>query len=349
MYMQVATRQLYYRVRVIAILLFLFSFSLSTSFAAKPAHLIKFASIAPEGTSWATIMRAMDEEVRVATNNQVGFKFYLGGVQGDEPDVLRKMRFGQLHAAGFTGVGIGEILPSMRILELPFLFKTKDEVDFILDKFTDYYDSEFRKKGYVLLGWTEVGSVYFYSNIPLTSSEDIRNSKLWAWQGDPLASALVDAFGVTPVLLSVPEVLTAMQTGMINTLYCAPMAAVSMQWFTRVKYMYPEPITNSMGAVLLSKKLFDKIPAEHQETLLNISRNKLKELTEITRNDNKVSIEEMKKSGIQLSQFPSDTEMKEYSDIGEKVKNELIGSLYSAELLAEVEKALEDYRNGIKE
>ncbi|MCB2210956.1 TRAP transporter substrate-binding protein DctP [bacterium] len=318
-----------------------------TAFADKPEHEIKFASIAPEGTAWMAQMHQLDKDVRTATNGKVGFKLYPGGVQGDEPDVLRKMRFNQIHAAGFTGNGLGEILPEVRILELPFFFNSKEEVDIVLDTYTERFDQAFREKGYVLLGWTEVGYVYFFSNTPIRNMDDLKGIKVWTWQGDPLAAALFDAMNITPVPLSVTEVMTALQTGMIDAVYTAPMAAVSMQWFTRTKYMNTMPLTNSMGAVLLSKRIWDKLSEEEQNSLLSISRKQLRELTNITRADNEKSIKQLEEAGLTMIPPPDDSVMQQYRQIGLDVRNNLAGKLYSQDLLTQIKQTLDTYRSDV--
>lgn len=312
---------------------------------AKPKYEIKFATVAPEGSTWTNVMHDLDEEIRQATDGQVGFRIYAGGVQGDEPDVLRKMRFGQLHAAGFTGSGLGEILSEVRVLELPFLFQSKDEVDYVTDAFSERFDKAFREKGYVLLGWTEVGFVYLFSNKPVRSQADMQGIRIWTWQSDPLAQGLFEEMKVNPLPLSITEVLTALQTGMIDAVYCAPYAAVGLQWFTRVKYMLDLPLTNATGAVLMSKKLFDRIPPEMQQTLLEISRRKLRELTILSRKNNEKAIEQMVKSGITLNDPPDAEEMERFRQVGERLKKRLSGELYSPELLGEVESALDDFRS----
>ncbi|MBZ0265499.1 TRAP transporter substrate-binding protein DctP [bacterium] len=310
----------------------------------KPKYEIKFATLAPDGSTWTNVMRDLDKEVQEATNGEVGFRIYAGGVQGDEPDVIRKMRFGQLHSAGFTGTGLGEILPEVRVLELPFLFANKDEIDAVASAMYERFDSEFRKKGYVLLGWTEVGYVYLFSNTPIRGKKDVQGQKVWTWQGDPLAKELFEEMGINPLPLSVTEVLTGLQTGMLDAVYCAPYAAVGLQWFTRVKYMLDLPLTNAMGAVLMTKSQFDKIPPEHQAKLLEISREKLRELTILSRKDNEEAIRQMIKSGITVLEKPEVDELQNFRAIGEGVKRDLTGSLYSAELLVEVEEVLATFR-----
>ncbi|MDP8206869.1 MAG: TRAP transporter substrate-binding protein DctP [Candidatus Electryonea clarkiae] len=331
--------------RIITLIILISSLTfVPTLYAGKPKYEIKFATVAPEGSAWMNVMHELDEEVRAKTGGEVGFKIYPGGVQGDEIDVLRKMRYGQLHSAGFTGYGLGEILPEVRILELPFLFNSKEEIDHICKLFYDTFDAAFREKEYVLLGWAEVGYVYIFANKPLKNVHDLKGTRMWTWEGDKLALALFEGLGVKPLPLSLPEVLTGLQTGMLDAVYISPLGAVSLQWFTRVKYMNIQPITNAAGAVLMTKKQFDKIPADKQKILLEISRRYLRELTLKSREDNRLSIEQMEKSGITILDPPNKEEMDAFHKVGMQVKKQLTGKLFSETLLLEIEQALDDFR-----
>ena len=120
---------------------------------------IRFATVAPEGSTWMKVMKEYVKAVKDATNNEVTFKVYPGQVAGDEKDVLRKIRIGQLDSGGFTGVGLGEIVPEVRILDSPFLFKSHEEIDYVSSRLFDYFSQKFEEKGFILLGWAEVGCV----------------------------------------------------------------------------------------------------------------------------------------------------------------------------------------------
>src|SRR5437868_12100095 len=120
---------------------------------------LKFATLAPEGSSWMKTMTALNDELQQKTGGAVKFKFYPGGVSGDEKDVVKKVRIGQLQAAGFTGVGLGEIAPPVRILDAPWLIHNDKEVDFLYKTFDKDFNASIEKGGYVLLGWTELGYV----------------------------------------------------------------------------------------------------------------------------------------------------------------------------------------------
>ena len=151
---------------------------------AAPKTRIKFSTLAPEGSSWMKAMRSLEKELQRVTEGEVGFKFYPGGVSGDEIDVIRKMRIGQIHAAGFTGVGLGEILPEVRVLDLPFLFRNDREIEVIYEKKNDYFTPRFEEKGDILLGWVPVGWVHFFSKERVFNISSLQTRKSRMGEGD---------------------------------------------------------------------------------------------------------------------------------------------------------------------
>lgn len=322
--------------------LLLFFFLLN--FAIAQEYLIKVATIAPEGSTWINVLREYDAQIRKESNGRLGFKIYAGGVAGDEIDVLKKIRIGQYHAGGFTGVGIGEIAPNLRVLDSPFLFKSYDEVDYIYQKFNDEFEKEIEKGGFVLLGWAEVGFVYTFTKTPIYGIEDLRKIKMWAWQGDPIAEVAYKVIGITPVQLSVTEVLTSLQTGLIDGVYASPLAILATQWFTKIKYMHNVPLTDASGALLISKKYFDSLPKELQEILLRNGKKYMRKLVELSRQENQKAIETLKKNGIIITEPPSKKLLEEYDEIGKKARKMLVGKLFTEEWLNKIEKALEEYR-----
>jgi TRAP-type C4-dicarboxylate transport system substrate-binding protein len=318
--------------------------SIFLNFALAQEYLIKIATIAPDGSTWINVLREYDAQIRKESNGRIGFKIYAGGVAGDEIDVLKKIRIGQYHAGGFTGVGIGEIAPNVRVLDSPFLFKNYDEVDHIYQKFSDELEKEIEKGGFVLLGWAEVGFVYTFTKTPVYGIEDLKKIKMWAWQGDPIAEVAYKVIGITPVPLSVTEVLTSLQTGLIDGVYGSPLAILATQWFTKVKYMHNVPITDASGALLISKKYFDSLPKDLQEILLRNGKKYMRKLVELTREENQKAIETLKKNGIIITNPPSKKLLEEYDEIGKKARRMLVGRLFSEEWLNKIEKALEEYR-----
>ncbi len=306
--------------------------------------IIKFATLAPEGSSWMKQMRRLEKEVKKATDGRVRFKFYPGGVSGDERDVIRKMRIGQVHAAGFTGVGLGEILPEVRVLDLPFLLKDDKEMVHLYERMTDHFSSAFEKKGYVLLGWVPVGWIHFFSKKDVGTLESLRQTKAWMWQGDPLVQATYKELGISPHPLSVTDVLMALQTGMVETVYASPIGTLALQWFTKVNYMSQIRMGHASGAILISKRQFKKIPDKYKETLKKISKKYLAELVKKINADNDKAIQVMQKNGLNLSSPPSPSELKRLHAMGEKIQKRLTGKLFDQKLLGQVKAHLAEIR-----
>lgn len=314
----------------------------------KPKTLIKFATLAPEGSTWMKVMRAIDEEVRAETQGRVGFKFYAGGVQGDEKDVLRKIRNGQLHGGGFTGFGLGAIASEFRVIELPFMFKDLEEVDHVRDALDSYFTDVFRQKGFAFLGWGDVGFVYLFSNSPITNPEELKRVKMWTWSGDALAEIFFKAFSVSPIPLALPDVLTSLQMGVVDAVYSPPLACVALQWFTRVKYMTDVPITYGFGALLVSEDALRGTDAADMEALRRVCRKHSKLLIDKTRVQNGEAVQSIRGEGVKL--LPVDPAVRNtFFTTARGAWKDGIGKLYPEDLLKRVTAMVDDYRANRKE
>ncbi len=301
---------------------------------------IKFATLAPEGSTWMKVLTELSKDLEKESGGKLKFKFYAGGVAGDEKDVVKKIRIGQLHAAGFTGVGLGDVAPETRLLDAPWLFRTRAELESVRAKYAKELDAAVEKGGFVLLGWTDLGSVYVFSKNPIASPEDMKKEKMWVWEGDPIAQAAYKALGVNPIPLSIVDVMQSLQTGMINGVYGPPLGVVALQWHSKVKHIYPVPIAESTGAVLVSKKFFDALPVDQKKLLTELSAKHLKHLNDLTNIENDKALEALKKQGLDLAADPGPATRRRYEELGAGARKELAGKLFSAELLGKFEKEL---------
>ncbi len=315
----------------------------SISMAQFQPYIIKFATIAPKGSTPMNVMEEYDAAVRKESGGKIGFKIYPGNIQGDEKQVLRKIKAGLLQGGGFTGVGMGEIAPKVRVLDTPFLVRNSAEADFLSEEFTDEFSKAFEDGGYVLLGWAEVGFVHVFTNTPIRKPDDLKGIKMWTWEGDPIAETAFKVQGIDPIPLSFDQVLTSLQTGLINAVYSTPYMSIALQWYTKVKYMVDVPLADAAGAVLISKKYFDTLPKDLQEILLRNGRVYMSKLTELNRQDNERSIDELRKRGLTITTATED-ELRQYVDVGAKARRQLVGRLYTEEFLNRVEKEVSDFR-----
>jgi TRAP-type C4-dicarboxylate transport system substrate-binding protein len=302
----------------------------------KKQYLIKFATVAPEGSTWMKYMRGLDRALRAKSDGQIGFRLYAGGIAGDELDVLRKIRIGQLHASALSGVGMAPILPMVRVLDLPFLFRSYQEIDLVHNELRDFFSEHFRRNGFELLAWAEIGNVHLFSKEPIQRMSDLSKLKIWTWSGDPISKETFSVMGTHPIPLSVTDVITALNTGMIDTVYAPPLGALALQWNAYVKYMMSLPLAHSTGAFLISNNYFNKIPNDLSRILRNELEQTVRGLTRDLRGQSEESISLIKKSGLNILPMPSGSELKEFYSIHNQVAKRLVGRVYPKSLLDQV-------------
>ncbi len=311
------------------------------------AFTIKLGALSPEGTSYMILANQAKEEFEKLTNKEVKIVWYAGGVMGDEPEMVRKIRIGQLHGGGFTGYGLGVVEPSVRIFELPGLFKSYEEFFYVQSKLEDEIKKRFEEKGFELITFFPIGFVYIFSDRPIQKLEDFNGVKLWVWSGDPLAAEVAKSLqGYAQLVnLAIPDVLTGLQTGMINAFYNLPYGAAALQWANYIKYMIDYPITLSLGGVVVSKKAMEKLKPEYRAELVKLIRDKFKIASKSLVDENTKSVEEFKKKGIKLLSLPEDSpDLKKFLDIFFKIHEKFKGELYPPELYDKLLKIVNEYR-----
>lgn len=315
-----------------------------TAQAAEP-YVLKFATLAPAGTSWMKILDDWAAQVAKDSGGRLVFKMYPGGVAGDEPDVLRKIRFGQLQGGAFSGHGIGLIYSPARVLEMPFLYRDTQELDYVRQQLMPEIEAGFRANNYEAVGWLEIGSVRFFSRKPINSIDDLRKSRVWMWQGDALGQAFFDATNIAPVPLSIADVYTSLSTGLIDTVPSPPLAAIAMQWFTKTSYVTNTPLFNAIGALLVDERFFKKLPPDLQQLLRRTGTAVGERLIAETRRDNDKSLEVLKQNGFKFTMNPGAVKDAELHDMRDKAAALLAKSGYIPQAMFDrTRKLLDDYR-----
>lgn len=310
------------------------------------AETIKLATLAPKGSSWMNSFTAMEKELATKTDGAIKIRFYPNGVQGDELDVIRKMRAGLLHAGAMTATGLGEIHKEVLILQLPRMFKTYEELDYVRDALREEFDRAFADNGYILLGWGDIGYYYMFSNQPIDTLETLRspNVKMWARSSDRIGLEFTKQADVANVPKEVSQVLSALHSGQVNAVTTSPYACVALQWYPKLKYMTNLPVNIGVGATLITKETFDRLSSEQQQMLRKTAAKHHAELILKIRKDNAAAIEALqKKAGIKMVEFePAARE--ELDKIASETHNALVGEIYSQALLAQINALLREYR-----
>jgi TRAP-type transport system periplasmic protein len=259
---------------------------------------LKIASVAPDGSHWMQEMRAGADEVKSRTDGRVVIKFYPGGVMGNDAQVLRKIRIGQLQGGAFTAGGLAERYSALNLYGIPLLFRSLDEIDVVRAEFDPVIAAGLEKAGFVTFGFIEGGFANLLSNEPIRSVDDMRRKKVWVPEGDQISFLAMQAFGLSPVVLPVTDVLTGLQTGLIEIAFASPVAALVLQWHTKVKYLTRLPLSYSMGILAFDTKAFGALGAADQNVVREVMGRVVKQLDHEARADNKAAAEVLERSGI---------------------------------------------------
>ncbi len=229
------------------------------------AQTLKIATIAPEGSAWMNSMRAGAVEIGERTEGRVKIKFYGGGVQGNEKQVLRKMRIGQLHGGAFSTTALAMFQKDAPLYSLPMLFNDQAEVDFVRGHMDSILRQRLKQAGYVDFGFAGGGFAHLMSTKPVKNLADMGGLKIWIPDGDRISYIAIQALGISPVTLPLTDVLTGLQTELIDTIMGPPAATIILQWNTSVSYITELPLAYIYASLVIEKKYFDRLqPADQQ-------------------------------------------------------------------------------------
>lgn len=322
----------------------LFAILLCLASPAQGAQTFKIATLAPDGSSWMNEMRAAGEEIGKRTEGRVAFKFYPGGVMGNDQSVLRKMRIGQLHGAAFTGGGIAAVYPDIQILGLPFLFRNLDEVDYLRRELDPVFSKGLEDAGFVNFGIAEGGFAKIMSTTPIRSVDDLRDEKAWVPENDQIAYRAMTALGVSPVRMPITDVLTGLQTGLISVVASSPLGAIAFQWHTRVRYMTDEPLAYLIGVFAIDAKAFGKLSPQDQAIAREVMEATFRRLNAQNRADDENAHAALKAQGVEFVTAPPDV-VRAWRGTAEKVSREMAAEgRFSPELTERAYALLAKYR-----
>jgi TRAP-type transport system periplasmic protein len=311
--------------------------------AASAAEL-KLATVAPEGSSWMKELRAAGKEVGDRTAGRVLLKFYGGGIQGNDKKVLRKIRIGQLQGGVFTANGLAERYKELNLYGVPLLFDSQAEVDHVRKQLDATLVAGLEKAGFVSYGFAGGGFAYLMANRPVARLEDLRGQKVWLPEGDEVTYEAMKALQVSPVVLPLTDVLTGLETGLLDIVATPPVGAVVLQWYTKVKFVTQQPLSYTMGLLAIDKQALANISVADQAVLKDVMTRLYARLDQQNRIDNTKAEQALKASGLKFV-VPDPAEVPRWRSAVQAANQQLSAKgILSAELLARTQKLIADFR-----
>ncbi len=306
---------------------------------------IKIATVAPKDSPWFELLQEMAQSWEETSGGAITTKIYADGIAGDEFDLIRKMRVGQIDIAMLSIGSLPDIAWQLSALHMPLMIESNEELDHVMAGIGPTFDALLQKQGFRVLAWGDAGWVHFFTTKPVITPDDLRPLRLFQWGANSLYTDAWKDYGFNPVPVPAPEIHTALTTGMIEAIVVPPIAALSFQWFAIAKHMTAMPWAPMVGAIVISERSWRKIPKAHRAQFLEIAAAASAQARAKTRAVEPQAVEAMKANGLTIHEVAPEA-MAQWRAAVEEGFAPLIGSAVPADLLARVRDLVAEYRSG---
>ena len=311
-----------------------------------PAATLKIATLSPDGTSWMRSMRAAGKEIAKRTKERVKLRFYPGGVMGNDASVMRKIRVGQLQGGAVTPGALAAVDKDVQVYSIPFLFRDLKEVDHVRRRMDARLMKGLQGNGFVGFGFAEGGFAYLMSRKPIKTVDELKRRKVWSPENDRVSLTAFESIGISPIPLPVTDVLTALQTGLVDTVASPAVGALALQWHTKVKYLTDVPLLYTYGLLVISNKAFKKLTKNDRKLVRDVLNRTFKAIDRQNRKDNMQALGILKRQGIGFVKPPAKDLERWRQTVDTAVRRLERGGFFSKPVAARVRKLVADYRRG---
>lgn len=260
---------------------------------------LKIATITPEGSQWMKDMRAGAREIRERTDGRVQIKYYGGGVMGNDTKVLGKIRIGALQGGAFTPTALAALYTDLNLYGLPMVFDSEEEAAYVRERLDTRLQVGLEDAGFVNFGFAAGGFAVIMSNTPVRTLDDMKGKRVWVPEGDTISYISMKAMSLSPVTLPLTDVLTGLQTGLIDIVAISPIGALVLQWHTKIKYITELPLVYTLGFMAIDKKAFQKINSEDQATVREVMARMYENFDRSNLIDNRAAKDALLNTGIE--------------------------------------------------
>lgn len=317
----------------------------SATASAQDKVVIKFGTRAPHGSTWHNSLKEAAEKWRELSGGKVELKIFAGGTMGDEGDMIKKMKVGQLQAVGVSTVGLHVVAPDPQAIDIPMMVSNRDEYRCALGKMAPKFEKALEAKGVVVLAWGEIGFTRFFSTESRPTLAAMRTSKMFSWEGDPDSVTAWKNAGFKPVVLSSADLVPSLQVGKIDALCYPPVLVLAAGMHAKAKYMLDFPYSSLTGVTVVDKPTWEKVPADLRPKLLEIFRAASVKIDQEVVKMETDSLTKLKAQGVQMVPVQ---DLPEWQKAMETVYGDLRGKVVPAQAFDEVRQAIKECRAGKK-
>jgi TRAP-type C4-dicarboxylate transport system substrate-binding protein len=285
---------------------------------------IKLATVVPDGSIWDKSLKKMGDDWKQATSGRVALTVFSGGSQGDEPTVMRKMRLGALQAGALTVVGLANIDPAFNVFNIPFFFRSYDELNAVVEKLTPVLKQRCEAKGFILLNWGHGGWLQLFTKRPVQSLNDLKSIKLYTSAGDDRMTQWYKSNGFQPRAMAMTDILTGLTTGMLDGLPTPPLAAMAFQWYKQTPYMLDIGLSPVVGATVITKKTWDAISAADRVALSEIAAGVEQQLRSDVPKQDLLAVAMMSQQGLKVTKAAGPEWQQEAETLARTMRGQMV-------------------------
>jgi len=306
---------------------------------------LKIATATPDGTQWMNEMRASAKEIKERTDGRVLIKYYGGGIKGSDAKVLGQIRIRQLQGGAFSPSALAAQFSDLNLYGMPLVFDSEEEVAFVRSHMDARLQQGLEDAGFVNFGFASTGFANIMSSTPVETMADLKGKRVWVPEGDTISYQSMEALSLNPVTLPLTDVLTGLQTGLIDIVAIPPIVALVLQWHTKVKYVTQVPLVYSFGYMAVDKKTFDRISDPDQAIVREVMNKTYEEFDEINVIENRKAFDALVKSGIERVVFDREEFAKVRRALMASNRELGNGGAFSVDLYEEMLGYIDQYRS----
>jgi TRAP-type C4-dicarboxylate transport system substrate-binding protein len=289
----------------------------------------------------------MGERWKSVSAGAVTLRIFPGGIEGPERTMLRKVALGQMQAVALSSAGLAEIDTGVSSLSIPMLFESYAELDYARERLEPQLERRIEARGYIVLNWSDVGWVHFFTKEPARSLDDIRKMRLFVSAGDPDTEAIYKKFGFNVIPSEVTAMVEALRTNRINAFDVPPLFALLDQSFALARNMIDVKRAPVVAATLIHKRAWEQIPAALQPKLLEAARQAGADYRAQIRKMGDDAIVEMRKRQLNVVHLDA-AALASWRREAEAAYPAIRGSIVPADLFDEVQRLVREFRVSTK-
>lgn len=297
-------------------------------------HVLRMAFMVPRSQQVVLEIKKWEKRLQDATGGRLGLQVFFGGVAGDEKDVLRKIRAGQLDGTAVTTAAMSQFVRQVLVMDAPGLFTNYAQVDAVRTALKTDFANEAYSNGFKVMGWGDFGRIRIFSKDPIRRLSDFRRMRPWVWDEHPIMREFFSVIGVTGVPLGLPEVYGGLQTQMVDTVFASALASLALQWFTKTPNVSADSLGFINAGLVISRSKFDSLPLDVQQVLVGMASQYQGQAVDLLRQSDDQTYARLLQRGIKPIVV---SDRAEWTRVGKQLRERFVGRLYSRATLIRTE------------